>query len=126
MFKGAGPGRPKGARNKKTIAREALTWLPRDKVLNSTATPMDVMALAMHHHLNKYQASLMRKSGPDEDALKRAMDAAQALAPYTHPRLATNNNISRTITSLSDLSDDELRALGVRMPPMIEGTSEDS
>ena len=64
--KRAGAGRPKGAPNKATAARQAA-------VEASGLTPLD------------YLLSVMRDGNED---LAARLDAAKAAAPYVHPKLA--------------------------------------
>lgn len=121
VFTTAGPGRPKGSKNRATIVAEAAALTPRQKILNTT-TPLDVIAAAMNYFLEKHNKAV--KNGTvDEDAIMKAANFARDAAPYVHARLASNTNVTRTITSISDLTDDELRAMGMNTAPTIEGHS---
>ena len=73
-------GRPKGSRNKKVLAREALQAAALDKINSSGMTPLE------------YMLAIMRD--PDvSHALK--LDAAAKAAPYVHPKLASIDSTHR-------------------------------
>lgn len=61
-----GAGRPKGAPNKATAARQ-------QEVAESGLTPLDFLLQTMRD---------------DENALDKRLDAAKAAAPFVHPKLS--------------------------------------
>lgn len=75
-------GRPKGARNKATNARQAA-------VKASGSTPLDVMLKRMRHHEHLAALAKRRKDEAAENQhLAAADEAARGAAPYVHPRLS--------------------------------------
>lgn len=76
-------GRPKGARNKATNARQAA-------VKASGSTPLDVMLKRMRYHEHQAELAKRRKDGKADEIqhLAAADEAARGAAPYVHPRLS--------------------------------------
>jgi hypothetical protein len=70
---GRARGRPPGAKNKATIAKEAFTEEAVRAALDAGISPLDVMLKVMRG---------------DGTITERQFSAAQAAAPYVHPRLA--------------------------------------
>ncbi|NND46039.1 MAG: hypothetical protein HKN55_00115 [Woeseiaceae bacterium] len=82
------PGRPKGARNKRTEAQIR-------QIEESGLTPLQYFA-------SIYQDQSMPES--------MRLQAAQAAAPFVHPRLSTSevHTVSDENRSIEDFSDEEL------------------
>ena len=70
---GRARGRPPGAKNKATIAKEWFTEEAVRAALDAGISPLDVMLKVMRG---------------DGTITERQFSAAQAAAPYVHPRLA--------------------------------------
>ena len=110
-------GRPRGAKNKRTLLREAEQEVDRAKATNEV--PLDcifVIEKAMRHFfLRAETGKAVGRSQPqvDED-YKQAATLAALAAPYRHAKLSAvklagdPNNPVRVIPD--DLSSDELRA----------------
>ena len=110
-------GRPRGAKNKRTLLREAEQEVDRAKATNEV--PLDcifVIEKAMRHFfLRAETGKAVGCSQPqvDED-YKQAATLAALAAPYRHAKLSAvklagdPNNPVRVIPD--DLSSDELRA----------------
>jgi hypothetical protein len=113
-------GRPKGAKNKRTIIREAeehllsaqsaIAQVP-DKVLNH----LYVMETAMRHFFVRAQIRSKIRDLPDEAMrevdkdYQRAVAIAAKIAPYRSPTLAAIKVEGNTGDSLRDLTLEELR-----------------
>jgi len=83
-----GPGRPKGSRNKRTEAQIS-------KIEESGLTPLECFA-------SIYQDDTKPES--------LRLQAAQAAAPFMHPRLSTSevHTVSDEKRSIEDYSDEDL------------------
>jgi hypothetical protein len=79
---GRGPGRPRGALNKRSL--EVL-----EKVEATGVTPLNVMLEAMRHHFSKWETLKAKKPNEAELSLSVAAEFAKSAAPYLHPRLSS-------------------------------------
>lgn len=84
--KRAGAGRPKGARNKASVAREA-------EIAESGKTPLEFLL------------DIMRDESAD---MEIRMSAAKAAAPFVHPRLANQTLVADIEVTQPEMSDFEL------------------
>jgi hypothetical protein len=89
-----GPGRPKGALNKRTRARLAHeTRMDESGEPLSVAklTELDVLRYKMRWHMNRF-AALQQREPPDHDKMEKHLDkaaeAARESAPYHFSRIA--------------------------------------
>ena len=82
-----GAGRPKGSRNKASVAREA-------EIAESGKTPLEFLL------------DIMRDESAD---MEMRMSAAKAAAPFVHPRLANQTLVADIdVTNSEPMSDFEL------------------
>jgi hypothetical protein len=77
-------GRPRGSKNRRTLARETIMGL----VAATGKTPLEVMFDRMHELLKR----------DDEESKREAVEVAAMAAPYVHPRLA-----SQTVSATTEV-----------------------
>jgi len=97
-----GAGRKKGAAEIRT--RRIANELAREGL-----TPLEVMIAAMRELCEWAETAPTKEVRVER--MREAVAVAQAAAPYIHPRLAAVTASVRRVTSVKDLSDDELAAL---------------
>jgi hypothetical protein len=97
-----GPGRPKGSKNRRTlalIARERITG----EVPSRNMTEPEALLFKMRWWLSRF-AGEERKPDPDlafmERCLDKAQEAAVASAPYHHARLSAVTVGASTVTEI--------------------------
>jgi hypothetical protein len=82
-----GSGRPKGAKSKSTIAKEAVLTEVLSRAIQNETTPLEVMLTIM-------------RDPESPPAMK--FEAAKAAAPYVHPRLS---QVDSTVTHKRDVAE---------------------
>ena len=80
-------GRPKGAKSKTTIAKEAVLQEVLTRAVQDETTPLEVMLTIMRD--------------PASPAAMK-FEAAKAAAPYVHPRLS---QVDSRVTKVNDVSE---------------------
>jgi hypothetical protein len=87
-----GAGRKKNAPNKATKERQAA-------IAATGVTPLDVMIADMRYHYDRAQEEIEKgtrgRKKTIADELSAARTAAQAAAPYVHPRLAAIEHMGK-------------------------------
>lgn len=95
----AGPGRPKGSKNKATVEREALAAEAIAAAKKTGISPLETLLTVM-------------RGGPAAKKISdRMYAAAVAAAPYCHPRLAAVEHSGSIQVEPEALTDAELAAL---------------
>jgi hypothetical protein len=109
-------GRPRGARNRRTILREAEEAVDRATATNEI--PLDAIFIiekAMQHFF--LRAEMGKNAGRSEAKVdadyEKAAHLAASVAPYRHPRLSATKVLGKPLNPLhfkDDATADELRA----------------
>jgi hypothetical protein len=108
-------GRPKGAKNAKTLWREAQVPVGDGGLVVDGADPLEVIEQVMRYFYSLGVQGAKNKA-PIEQVQKcfnRALHAASIAAPYRHPRLSAVKHIDQadTIDGISaNATPEELRA----------------
>lgn len=89
-------GRPKGAKSKTTIAKEAVLTEVLARAVQDETTPLEVMLTIMRD--------------PESPAAMK-FEAAKAAAPYVHPRLSQVDSRVTKVHDVAELTPDQIDRL---------------